>query len=108
MSERQLKMSALISELAAEFLGSESNRLSLITVTRADISPDFARATIYISVFPDDKEEEALHFTRRKRAAFRDMLKKRLSVRRIPFVEFELDYGEKNRQRIDEISNDVQ
>ena len=46
-----------------------------------------------------------LAFAKRKRSEFREYLKKHSALQRLPTVDFEIDYGEKNRQRIDEISN---
>ena len=108
MSDRVLQVSTLIKDAAAEFLNRESNRTSLITVTGATISKDFARATVYFTVFPDDQQEQVLHFARRKRADFKAYLKSHLRLRRIPFVDFEIDAGEKHRQHIDEIARSVE
>ncbi len=108
MSDRTLKVSLLVKEAAADFLNRESNHTSLITVTNATISKDFSNATVFFTVFPDDQQEQVLHFTRRKRADFKSYLKSRLHLRRIPFVDFKIDEGEKHRQRIDEISQEVE
>lgn len=106
MSDRRLQVARLIKDVAADFLNRESNRTSLITVTHADISSDFRNATVYVTVFPAEQEEQALHFTRRKRSDFKAFLKSNLNLKRIPFVEFKIDEGEKHRQRIDELSQD--
>lgn len=90
-------------KLAAEFFVRENNGTSLITVTRADVSPDFRNATIYFTVLPENKEAEALGFAKRKRSDLRDMLKNQLDTKYIPFVDVEIDAGEKNRQKIDEL-----
>ena len=108
MTDRSLQVSLLIKDAAADFLNKESNRTSLITVTGANISKDFSKATVFFTVFPDDQQEQVLHFTRRKRADFKAYLKSHLQLRRIPFVDFEIDTGEKHRQRIDEISREVE
>ncbi|MEX0652240.1 MAG: ribosome-binding factor A [Candidatus Paceibacterota bacterium] len=107
MSDRSQQVSLLIKDAAALFLNRESNRTSLITVTRANISKDFARATVFFTVFPDDQQDQVLHFARRKRADFKAYLKSHMRLRRIPFVDFEIDFGEKHRQHIDSIPLDV-
>ena len=103
MIERKDKVANYIKELAAEFLMKENNRTSLITVTSADCSPDLKRATIYISVLPNSKEHLALEFTKRKRPELREFLKKNMTTKNIPFIDFAIDLGEKNRQKIDEL-----
>ena len=108
MSDRNVQVSLLIKDAAAVFFNRESNHTSLITVTNASISNDFKNATVFFTVFPDDQQEQVLHFARRKRSDFKTYLKSHLRLRRIPFVDFEIDFGEKHRQRIDEISRNVE
>lgn len=103
MSDRQDKVANLLRELAAQFLSRESNNTSLITVTGSNVSADLKRGTVLISVLPVSAEESALNFCKRKRAELRDFLKQNLATKNIPFIDFEIDLGEKNRQRIDEL-----
>lgn len=98
------KIEELIAHLAAEFFSRESNRTSLITVTRAAISDKLTTATILFTVLPESKEHEALEFMKRNATEFRDYLKEHSKMRKLPFINFEIDVGEKNRQRIDIIS----
>lgn len=100
-SQKQQQISEQIAHLAAEFLGRESNRQSLITVTRADVSPDMAKSTVYFTVMPDSYEDTALDFAKRQRAEFRSFIKKKTQMRRLPFFAFEIDRGEKHRQHLD-------
>jgi ribosome-binding factor A len=103
MTQRNEKISNLVKELAATFLGRENNRTSLITVTSCTTSPDMKNGTIFITVLPESKEHDALEFTKRKRAELRDYLKKNMKTKIIPFINIEIDRGEKNRQKIDEL-----
>jgi len=72
-------------------------------VTSCTSSPDMKRATIFITVLPENKEHDALDFAKRKRADLRDFLKKNMQTKIIPFIDIEIDRGEKNRQKIDEL-----
>ena len=105
MTLRQEKVEELLRQCSANFLEIESNRTSLITVTRCSISPDLKRATVFITVLPTDREHTALDFAKRKRKALREYIKKHLRLKRIPFLDIKIDDGEKNRQRIDELLN---
>jgi len=105
MSLRQEKVANLVKKLSAQFLQIESSGQSLITVTNCTISPDLRKATIFISVLPEKSEEFALNFIRRKRTDLRDYIKKNTKMRVLPFIDVDLDVGEKNRQKIDELSN---
>jgi len=104
---RKEKVKNLIKDLAAQFLQTESNHTSLITVTDANLSNDFKRATVFVTVFPVDNEESALNFLKRKRKGFKEFVKTRTSMKRIPFFDFEIDLGEENRQKIDKISSGI-
>ncbi|MCC2630480.1 MAG: Ribosome-binding factor [Candidatus Paceibacter sp.] len=101
---KDIKLENLIRELAASFLQRESNGSSLVTVTRVVLTDRVTKATILLSVLPEDKEEEAIEFARRKRGEFKEYVKKNSRIGRIPLFDFEIDIGEKNRQRIDELS----
>src|ERR1700722_5074282 len=100
---REQKMEELVKHLAAEFLLRESSGLSLITVTNSRVFDHFKRVTVFISVLPEDKEDAALDFAQRKRGEFREYVRTRAKMRNVPTMDFEIDIGEKNRQRIDEI-----
>jgi len=104
MSRRQTQVSQLIAERAAEYFARESNYLSLITVTRADMSPDLKEATVFLSVLPESAEASALDFAKRSRSEFRHFLTEKTRLARVPTIDFEIDYGEKNRQRIDDLT----
>lgn len=101
--ERNEKVVNLIKELGAKFLNRENNRTSLITVTSCNASPDLKRATLYITVLPESSENSALGFVKRQRGELREYLKKNMAVKTIPFLDIEIDKGEKNRQKIDEL-----
>jgi len=100
---RQEKVANYIKELSAAFLQRENNKTSLITVTSATVSPDLKRATIYITVLPENKEKSALEFAKRKKSELREFIKKHMSTKTVLFFEVAIDQGEKNRQRIDEL-----
>ena len=103
-SRRQTQVSQLISQLAGDFFARESPVKALITVTHADISPTYKEVTVFISVLPHTMEEQALKFAKRARTDFRAYIKSQSRLHPIPVVDFEIDLGEKNRQRIDELT----
>lgn len=102
-SERLLKVEQEVLGLVQDFFQRESSGLSLITVTRVDISPNMEHGTVFITVLPVEKEEAAINFAKRMRTDMRKYVMKRLPIKVIPFFEVEIDYGEKNRQHIDDI-----
>lgn len=104
MSEyRSEKITNHIRELAAMYIEREAGPTSLITVTRVLLSPDNKYAKIMISVMPKEKEKAAFGFIRRNLGEMRKYITKGLKVNPIPFLDVEIDEGEKNRQKIDDL-----
>lgn len=104
MAYRHEKIIEQIRKLASQFIERESNRNSLVTVTWVVLSDDDKTATIFVSVLPEDKEKAALDFLKRKRSEFKHYFKEHGSIGRIPFFDFEIDIGQKNANRIEELS----
>jgi len=102
-NSRKEKVANLIKELSAIFLEREKNKISLITVTSCNVSPDLKYATIFITVIPDEKESDALNFAKRKRGELRTYIKKNIQIKNTPLIDIQIDKGEKNRQKIDEL-----
>ena len=100
------KIQEAIRHAAAEFLSETSNRTSLITVTAVDLSPRRDRATVLITVLPENQETAAIAFVSRQAGALRDFLRRRVSLQRLPFISFAIDRGEKNRQKLDQLSRE--
>jgi ribosome-binding factor A len=103
-SRRQIQVSETFAHLAADFFARESNGQSLVTVTHADVSPDLKNVKIYFTVLPESFQDKALQFALRNRTEFRDYVKGKASFKYLPTFDFEIDLGEKNRQRIDELT----
>ena len=104
-SRRQHKVAEEIAHQGGEFIARYvKGGGSLITVTRAEISPDLKRVTVLVTVLPASREEESLKTLKRLRTDFHDYLKEKTVLRNVPTVDFEIDLGEHNRQRIDELT----
>ncbi len=102
---RAEKVQSAVREVAAEFLVKEATPQSLITVTQVWMSGDLKRADIFISVLPETAEQAALSFANRNRRELADFFRKRIRGIFPPHFEFKIDKGEKNRQRLDELSS---
>jgi len=96
------KIKSLVKDLAGDFLERESNKTSLVTVTRVELTEKGHKALIFFTVLPDDKAEEVLQFTKRKRSEFRDYVREKAKIGRMLNFDFVFDIGEKNRQKVDD------
>ena len=102
------RVRSILSELVAHFIREEANPDPLITVTNISISPDYRKATVFLTTIPESGEEPALGFLRRKGSDLRNFLKKKSKLKIIPHIEFEIDRGERHRQHIDKITRDIE
>jgi ribosome-binding factor A len=103
MNERQEKLSTLLKKLSANFLQEESSGKSMMTVTNCLVSDNMRSAKILLTILPESEEDNALNFAKRKRGGFKKYIKSNARLKYIPFIDFEIDKGEKSRQRIDEL-----
>jgi ribosome-binding factor A len=105
MSTRDEKLAEILRDMGARFLSENSNGSSLLTVTKAELTTDSKHATIFFTVFPDSYEKTALEFAKRKRSEFFEFIREHSKIGRIPQMDFAIDEGEKNRQKIDSLLN---
>lgn len=89
MSRAQVESAIL--HAAAEFVNRESNRQSLITVTKVELDERGLKGRVYVSVFPDERAATALEFLERRADDFRDFVKKRIKLRGFPTFAFVQD-----------------
>ena len=105
MSTKDERIKEILKDLGARFLLLNTNGSSLLTVTKTELTSDRKRATIFFTVFPETYEKTALEFAKRKRSDFKEFIKENSKLGRIPQMDFEIDSGEKNRQKIDNLLN---
>jgi ribosome-binding factor A len=95
MSRRLQRLNVLIREEVSDLIRRELRdpRLAeIVTLTRVSTSPDLRAATVYVSVMGDEDEKANTMLALTRAAPFiRRQLISRLSIRRTPDIEFELD-----------------
>ena len=97
------KISEQLMHMAAEYFQHESAKTSLITITRVLADDFLKRVTILFTVIPEEREKEALEFAKRREIDFKNYAKKHGRLGRVPYIVFDIDHGERNRQRVDEV-----
>ena len=97
-NDRHERVASLLREMAAQYIRQETNSYPLITVTRAQVSPDYRAATIFFTTIPEDREADALIFLKRSGGALRRLVKAKSNLKIIPRFEFVLDADERHRQ----------
>jgi len=98
------KVGEILHRLAAEFVRDESTPVSLLTITRVELSSVGKDAKIFFTTLPESVEDTALKFLERKTPEFKKYIREKSRIGLVPFITFKIDYGERNRQRLDELS----
>lgn len=101
MSERTHIIEEAIRQVASEVIERESNKTAIITITRVELLERGKHANLFLSVLPVEGEDSALNFVKRKRKLIHDAVKKQISSHTIPFIDVQIDKGEKARQNIE-------
>lgn len=105
-NHKKEKMEEIIRKISAVFIKNEATSNPLISVTKTLVDDKLKKAEIFVSVFPENMEKDALNFLRRKRPLLKKYLEKNIRSRVTPHLDFFIDLGEKNRQRIEELSSE--
>lgn len=83
-------------------------RVGVVTITAVETSPELDHAKIYITALGDDQEKhEALDGLRSAAPFIRGQLGRRLHIRRVPELHFEIDRVLEEANRIEALLREV-
>lgn len=102
-ASREEKLNAHLQKVLAEFLREEFGVSPLVAVTRVAVAHGLRSSLVFITVFPEKDAKRVLAALEKKHAALAKYLVLHTRMKYIPSVSFEIDLGEKNRQRIEEL-----
>lgn len=103
-SFRKEKVNSLIRELASKFILMEiKNEKMLITVTKVEASANLQNIKIFITAYPEEKENAALKYLKQKKYDWQKFLADNFKAKFLPSSEFLIDEGEKKRQRMEKL-----
>jgi len=104
MSQRLNRINKLIKQEVSQLLLKEINFGDiLVTVIDVATSPDLRQAKIKITILPEEKSGIALRLIEKNIYAIQQILNKRIQIRCVPKIIFEIDKGEINAQRVEEL-----
>jgi ribosome-binding factor A len=72
----------------------------LISVVKVDVSPDMATAMVFISVYPEEKQELTMHALRHAAKHIRREASELLAIRKMPNLDFRLDMSLKRQAEV--------
>ena len=93
MSHRLEKVNSLLTEEVAKILLEELEfpRGVLVSVTRAEVTPDLREAKIFVSVLPFDKHPRVLEVLEKNIYLIQQILNKKLTLKPMPKISFKID-----------------
>lgn len=109
MSDRILRVNALIKrELSQIFLTEvDFPRGVLVTITKVETSANLKEVKVYISVMPDSKSSRISGILNKIIYGIQQNLNKRLMMRPIPRIRFEIEQKTKEAAKIEELLEKV-
>jgi ribosome-binding factor A len=109
-SRRIVQVARLLKEELSDLLRRELKdpRAGFITLTEVEVSPDLRNARVFFSVLGDDEAVQRSQQALESAAGFlRHELGRRIKLRRIPQLQFELDRSAENSQHIADLLHQV-
>jgi len=104
MSQRIKRVNELLKHEISQLLLREVDFCDvLVTITEVDTSPDLKHSKIKISALPQEKNELALEIVNKNIFHIQQKLNKKLYMKPIPKIRFEIDKIEIKAQRIEEL-----
>lgn len=87
---RQARVSSLITEFASAFIRTKIGGGTFASVTKVDLSKDFREATVYLSVFPEEKEQEVVAKLKKELGELRTKLSDKGGLANAPHLEIKI------------------
>lgn len=74
---------------------------ALITIMDAEVLKDLSRAVVKVSVYPTEKSEKVLKVLNKMRGRFQYLLLRKINIKPMPEIVFEIDYGQEKAARVE-------
>jgi len=105
MSKRIQRLNQLIKKEVAQLILREVEfpKDVLVTVTRAEVTPDLRESKVYVSIMPEKEESQILDFLNRRIFLLQKKIDKRLKMRPVPKISFVEEKITAEAGRIEEI-----
>ncbi|MEK9173314.1 MAG: ribosome-binding factor A [Patescibacteria group bacterium] len=76
---------------------------AIVTITSVDFSDKLEHANIGFSVFPSEKADEALKTLNENKFELRKLLGKKITMRTMPQLDFQIDHGSENAAVVEKL-----
>ena len=104
MKHRQERLNSLIQEELSKIITRDLEFDGVLTtITKVEVSDDLFNALIGVSVIPSSKSKEALKILNENKGRLKHSLLKKMKIRAIPRLDFEIDQGPEKSAQIEKI-----
>ena len=111
MSRRTSRVEEASREVLAEVLAREVKdpRVGFVTITGVKVSPDLRHAKVFVSVLGEDEDvaKRSMAGLESARGYMRSALGKHLRLKYLPEIEFVLEHGSEEAQRLSALMREV-
>ncbi len=103
------KINSLLEQEIAEFISQNTSLDNyLITIKKVDCSPDLKNAIVYLSVLPEKFFGTALSTVRKINTPLSNHLNRKLNLRKVPKLKWQIDASEKEYAKIEKILREIE
>ena len=90
MTQRMERLNQVLKEELSKIIKKELDlpKELLVTLIEVDTLKDLSSCSVFISVFPEEKQEQIIDFLNRKAYLLHQALNKKLFIKRVPKLKF--------------------
>lgn len=102
MSQRMDQVNELIRTTLSEVISQEFEvpEGAFITITHAKTSADLKKTTVFVTIYPTEKQEEGFDWLKKNIAEIQEELNDRIYLKYSPRIFFRIDENETRAQKI--------
>ena len=103
MNYRPERVRNLIQAELGKLLLREAEFPALVTITSVEVNKKLDIARVKLGVMPSDFNEEVLFIAEKAQGKLQHLLMKKINIRPMPKIKFEIDYGSENAARVEKL-----
>jgi len=109
MKQRVAQINELVRSIVGQTILTELEMApnTVVTVTKANTSPDLKNVTVFVSIIPDNKSLSTFDFLKRKIGVLQHFLGEKLSMRVTPRITLKIDYTEQQASHIEALLDNL-
>jgi len=109
VSRRTEKLNKLLHEEVAGLISREVSfgKGVLVTVTHVEVSQDNSEAFVFITCLPSTAMNEVFETLKEARGEIQHLLIKKLQMRVVPKISFQIDKGQVSADKVEEIIENI-